>query len=88
MEEQTLSATKMIQMVRLAQEILKNESIMTCFNRMDSALTNEPLDTDHQAQLDAAKQTAEVCLKESKPVRVYIDGCFDLIHSGHYNAIR
>jgi len=49
MEEQTLSANKMIQMVRLAQEILKNESIMTSFNRMDSTLTNEPLDTDHQA---------------------------------------
>jgi ethanolamine-phosphate cytidylyltransferase len=23
-----------------------------------------------------------------EPVRIYIDGCFDLIHSGHYNAIR
>jgi ethanolamine-phosphate cytidylyltransferase len=23
-----------------------------------------------------------------KPVRVYIDGCFDIMHSGHYNAIR
>ncbi len=22
------------------------------------------------------------------PVRIYIDGGFDLIHSGHYNAIR
>jgi cytidyltransferase-like protein len=22
------------------------------------------------------------------PVRVYIDGCFDIMHSGHYNAIR
>ena len=21
-------------------------------------------------------------------MRIYIDGCFDLIHSGHYNAIR
>lgn len=25
---------------------------------------------------------------KKKPVRVYIDGAFDLIHSGHYNAIR
>jgi ethanolamine-phosphate cytidylyltransferase len=25
---------------------------------------------------------------KKKPVRIYIDGCFDLIHSGHYNAIR
>ena len=23
-----------------------------------------------------------------EPVRIYVDGCFDLIHSGHYNAIR
>ncbi len=26
--------------------------------------------------------------KQKKPVRVYIDGCFDIMHSGHYNAIR
>lgn len=25
---------------------------------------------------------------EKKPVRGYIDGCFDLMHQGHYNAIR
>lgn len=23
-----------------------------------------------------------------KPIRCYIDGCFDIMHSGHYNAIR
>jgi len=23
-----------------------------------------------------------------KPIRVYLDGCFDLMHAGHYNAIR
>jgi ethanolamine-phosphate cytidylyltransferase len=25
---------------------------------------------------------------ERKPVRIYVDGCFDMIHSGHYNALR
>jgi hypothetical protein len=25
---------------------------------------------------------------KKEPVRIYIDGGFDLIHSGHYNAIR
>jgi len=24
----------------------------------------------------------------SEPVRIYVDGCFDLMHSGHYNALR
>ena len=23
-----------------------------------------------------------------QPVRIYVDGCFDLLHSGHYNALR
>ena len=26
--------------------------------------------------------------KRKKPIRVYLDGCWDLMHSGHYNAIR
>lgn len=25
---------------------------------------------------------------KKKPVRGYVDGCFDIMHSGHYNAIR
>jgi len=25
---------------------------------------------------------------DNKPVRIYIDGCWDIMHSGHYNAIR
>ncbi len=24
----------------------------------------------------------------AKPVRIYLEGCWDLMHSGHYNAIR
>ena len=24
----------------------------------------------------------------SHPVRMYVDGCFDMVHSGHFNAIR
>lgn len=26
--------------------------------------------------------------KERKKVRAYIDGCYDIMHSGHFNAIR
>mmetsp|Transcript_23345 Transcript_23345/g.58377 ORF Transcript_23345/g.58377 Transcript_23345/m.58377 type:complete len:420 (-) Transcript_23345:41-1300(-) len=26
--------------------------------------------------------------QRTRPVRIYLDGCFDLMHSGHYNALR
>ena len=26
--------------------------------------------------------------KENRGVSIYLDGCFDLVHLGHYNAIR
>merc|ERR1712013_378397 len=29
-----------------------------------------------------------VSSKPKKPVRVYVDGCWDVMHSGHYNALR
>jgi len=27
-------------------------------------------------------------LASKKPIRIYLEGCWDLMHSGHYNAIR
>lgn len=43
-------------------------------------------------QLDAIKEQANAIIedidKQLKPVRGYMDGCFDMTHSGHYNAIR
>ena len=30
----------------------------------------------------------KIKVKKVKPIRGYIDGCFDIMHSGHYNAIR
>lgn len=35
---------------------------------------------------DAAAAPAPT--EKKKPIRTYIDGCFDIMHSGHYNAIR
>jgi hypothetical protein len=29
-----------------------------------------------------------ITIKSDKKVRVYVDGCFDIMHSGHYNALR
>lgn len=39
------------------------------------------------AKKDGATIDAPI-VEKKKPIRTYIDGCFDIMHSGHYNAIR
>jgi len=45
-----------------------------------------------KSMFDASKSPSIEPISPHKEVkvkdRVYIDGCFDMIHSGHYNAIR
>eukprot|EP01017_Pseudomicrothorax_dubius_P015569 TRINITY_DN1789_c0_g1_i4.p1 TRINITY_DN1789_c0_g1~~TRINITY_DN1789_c0_g1_i4.p1 ORF type:complete len:129 (-),score=28.57 TRINITY_DN1789_c0_g1_i4:628-1014(-) len=36
----------------------------------------------------AEKILIEPSSGNQKPVRIFMDGCFDLMHSGHFNAIR
>jgi ethanolamine-phosphate cytidylyltransferase len=39
--------------------------------------------------VDLSKKATSASEKSPrKPIRVYLDGCFDLMHAGHYNAIR
>jgi cytidyltransferase-like protein len=37
---------------------------------------------------DPSTTVAASSTEKKKPIRTYIDGCFDIMHSGHYNAIR
>lgn len=53
-------------------------------------------DKDIQALTDFIQKNSSVSINEQimhgspthKKVRIYMDGCFDLMHSGHFNAIR
>jgi ethanolamine-phosphate cytidylyltransferase len=49
-----------------------------------SSLTPRP----HAFYITETAQLTEQDQKDRKPVRGYVDGCFDIMHSGHYNAIR
>jgi ethanolamine-phosphate cytidylyltransferase len=49
------------------------------FKRAKDAAIESP---KHHKELDVIPKP------KREPVRIYVDGCFDLIHSGHYNAIR
>jgi len=37
---------------------------------------------------EANKPLEKTQLKDKKKVRAYVDGCFDLMHAGHYNSLR
>ena len=37
---------------------------------------------------DNTARTPSAFASASENVRVYMDGCFDIMHSGHYNALR
>lgn len=41
-----------------------------------------------QRTITATQETSNVVTKKKKPVRVYMDGCFDAMHFGHANALR
>jgi ethanolamine-phosphate cytidylyltransferase len=46
--------------------------------------------TPSKSQKSEISETLDIVSpsRTREPVRIYIDGAFDLIHSGHYNAIR
>jgi beta-fructofuranosidase len=55
----------------------------------------EYLNTNHQEkhkqiieQTSTELNKIKELLKSKKPIKIYIDGVFDIIHSGHFNAIR
>ena len=59
----------------------------------NSAVDLKALEDKAQEKFESIKKAAEELLKtegggNDAQVKIYIDGCYDLIHAGHYNAIR
>jgi len=51
-------------------------------------MTNESEGDGDEKRKEVESTDCGICENEVKVVRGYIDGCFDLMHSGHFNAIR
>eukprot|EP00474_Spongospora_subterranea_P008635 CRZ09093.1 hypothetical protein [Spongospora subterranea] len=43
---------------------------------------------EENTRLSTSQPCFDSAFSNKKPVRVYVDGCFDIMHSGHYNALR
>ena len=80
-----------VEQLLLSNLIQSNLKVQKAFKNFSSNIDLAALETAAQAKFETIKQTALDLLKtegEDAPVNIYIDGCFDLIHAGHYNAIR
>ena len=53
---------------------------MEIFDQIERSMALETEGSPLLVQIDSDVQL--------DPERIYMDGCFDLIHAGHYNAIR
>ena len=87
--EQVLLAQKLVQDPKIIKLIgLMKETQTSTFDKLEEEASEKVSEFKMQAQeyLDQRKDDAEHAHKGA--VRIYVDGCFDLPHAGHYNAIR
>ena len=76
--------------------IKADEASNTLLSMVESVNKHQPI----QIELDLAEEIymrlkkiefnpeQGECLKPKPPSRCYVDGAFDLVHAGHFNAIR
>ena len=89
-EEQVLFATVCAVRRQFQPEIVE-EAFAQQFN---SPTPNDgkiipPTTINIPSSTTVADQTSSTAApSKRRPIRAYLDGCFDLMHSGHYNAIR
>lgn len=46
------------------------------------------IQTEYEQMMSSQGKSIPSPIKMHKVSRLYVDGCFDLMHSGHYNALR
>jgi len=66
---------------------MNNNSVVNTPTKGESKENKQKNDTviDKNEVISSPRYVGSV---DGKPVRIYIDGCWDVMHSGHYNAIR
>jgi hypothetical protein len=67
---------------KFEQFLVGEEGISEVESDLYSQLYQEILQISIGTQLSPLLKTIR------EPVRIYLEGCFDLMHSGHFNAIR
>ena len=69
---------------------LKDRLTLNSQATLDEKLKSKLKTCEEEAKkkFDAFNESVQNQLSKTKPVRIYMDGVFDIIHSGHFNAFR
>jgi ethanolamine-phosphate cytidylyltransferase len=69
---------------------LKDRLTLNSPATLDEKLKSKLQKCEEEAKkkFDAFNDSVQKQLSKTKPVRIYMDGVFDIIHSGHFNAFR
>ncbi len=69
---------------------LKDRLTLNSQATLDEKLKSKLKTCEEEAKkkFDAFNESVQKQLSKTKPVRIYMDGVFDIIHSGHFNAFR
>eukprot|EP00744_Colponema_vietnamica_P004284 GILI01006429.1.p1 GENE.GILI01006429.1~~GILI01006429.1.p1 ORF type:complete len:456 (+),score=118.35 GILI01006429.1:45-1412(+) len=71
-----------------ASDVINEALKEAAANQLDDEAEQRLVKTRRTSSLSVPASPEPAKLVGRPPVRVYIDGCFDLMHSGHFNAIR
>ena len=69
---------------------LKDRLILNNPSTLDEKLKTKlkTCEEETKKKFDTFNKSVQTQLSKTKPVRIYMDGVFDIIHSGHFNAFR
>lgn len=85
----------LVEQILLSNLLQEDPTVQKAFKKFSShsAVDLSACKAKAQEKFDAIKKASVELLKSEgtendAQVKIYIDGCYDLIHAGHYNAIR
>ena len=86
-----------LNLILKAEPHLQHETFITKLNETRKFYHNEEKEKEYEVEFQkflyfietkAPEKVQALPVPSLKVKRLYVDGCFDLMHSGHFNAIR